>query len=110
MMSKSWTGPVTVTYGVRVRVAECARCERQRAIEARGLCHSCRTTCQANGTIGEYGYVKPDRLEDYAYRRGQGDSPGTAAGRLGISKRTACRYETQLAAAGRAPWRDWPVA
>jgi hypothetical protein len=41
-----------------------------------------------------------DRLEDYAERRARGDSIGEAAGRVGVSRRTADRYEARLKAAG----------
>jgi len=42
------------------------------------------------------------RLADYAERRGRGDSISESAGRVGVSRRTAERYEARLKAAGEA--------
>jgi hypothetical protein len=74
---------------------------------SRGLCNSCGTTCRHDGTIAEYGYTRADRMADYAHRRRNGDTIGLAASRLGISRRTAERYEAKLRDAGQAPWRAW---
>jgi hypothetical protein len=77
-----------------------------RPLLCRGLCNSCIWTCRHDGTYGEYGYTKADRIADYAHRRYNGDTIGLAASRLGISRRTAERYEAKLRDAGQAPWRS----
>lgn len=102
--------PTLVVYGIRRTVSECARCERVRPLFERGLCNSCRAVCRRKGTSAEFGYLKPDRMTDYAYRRRNGDCIALAAERIGVSKRTAERYEAQLVASGQAPWRGWPRA
>ena len=83
--------------GERRRLAECASCERIRPLIERGLCDSCRTLRRRDGTIGDYGYVKTDRMEDYADLRRFGESVAVAASRVGVSERTGWRYEAQLA-------------
>jgi hypothetical protein len=107
MMPVAQPLPTVVLYGRRRVVTECARCGKVRPLLERGLCNPCRKTCHDDGTIGDYGYVKADRMADYACRRLNGDSIAAAAVRLGISKRTAERYEAQLRDAGKAPWRQW---
>jgi hypothetical protein len=73
---------------------------------SRGLCNPCVWRCRDDGTIDGYGYTKADRMADYAHRRYNGDDIGLAASRLGISRRTAERYEAQLRDADQAPWRS----
>ena len=88
----------------------CASCQRVRPIITRGLCSTCRHRFEWDGTITDWGYVKADRLEDYAWLRASGESLPVAAARLGVTERTGWRYEAQLTRAGRAPWRvGWPV-
>jgi hypothetical protein len=53
-----------------------------------------------------WGRVLPARLEDYARQRSRGASVTAAAGRVGVSKRTAERYEAVLVAAGKTTWRE----
>src|ERR1700733_5670202 len=99
-----------IVSGQPRRVAECASCEQVRPIITRGLCSTCRHRFEWDGTITDWGYVKADRLEDYAWLRASGESVPVAAARLGVTERTGWRYEAQLTRAGRAPWRDgWPV-
>jgi hypothetical protein len=110
MIPLSWDGPVATIWGVRRRVTECASCGLERPVHCRGLCRPCQLRHQEDGTAGQFGYVKADRLEDYAWLRASGELLPVAAARLGVTARTAWRYEAQLAAAGQAPWRDgWPV-
>lgn len=101
--------PAVSLYGRRHTVAECARCGRVRPLLGRGLCNPCRWMSRRNGTILDYGYVKADRVADYARLRGLGYELEDAAVRVGVSKRTAERYEAQLRDAGMAPWRQWDV-
>ena len=106
MIPRSWTGPVAVIYGERRRVAECASCELVAPIYYRGLCVTCRDTHRTAGTLEEFGYVKADRLADYEWlTRECGETPTVAAARIGISERTAWRYEAELAASA-----GWPAA
>jgi hypothetical protein len=71
-------------------------------IESRGLCAACRRRNRDRGTLGEFGYVKADRLADYAELRGLGVPVPAAAARLGVSERTAWRYEAELKAGERS--------
>ena len=99
---------ITVANGVRVPVAECAGCEQVLPILARGLCSRCRSWHRTHGTIGDYGYVKADRMADYVRLRDSGWCDiGEAAARIGVSERTAERYEAELRDAGLAPWHEW---
>lgn len=84
---------------------QCASCDQGHPVIMRGLCNPCRHRYERAGTITDWGYVKADRLEDYAWLRRTGELVPVAATRLGVSERTAWRYEMQLAAEGRAPWR-----
>jgi hypothetical protein len=76
----------------------------------RGLCDSCGHARRRDGTLAEFGYVKADRRADFARYRTAGVDLAEAAGRVGVSERTGWRYETELAASGRAPWREWSRA
>ena len=87
-------------------VDECLRCERDRPIRCRGLCQACLNRSRHDGTVTDYGYVKTDRVRDYAQLRTAGYRVAAAGARVGVSGRTAQRYEKELAAAGQAPWRD----
>ena len=99
---------ITVAPGIRVPVAECACCEQVLPILARGLCSRCRSWHRTHGTIDDYGYTKADRLADYVRLRDSGwYDVGQAAARIGVSRRTAERYEAELRVAGLAPWRQW---
>jgi hypothetical protein len=74
---------------------ECADCGRPRELVTRGLCMPCRGRCRRAGTIADFGYLKPDRLADYADLRST-HSVVAAARRLGLSERTGWRYEQEL--------------
>ena len=102
--------PVVFRWGWNRILAECASCERVQPLRARGLCASCYVTRFRNGTLGEFGYLKADRMADYARLRLNGAAQAEAAKRVGVSRRTGERYEAELAASGRAPWRQWPGA
>ena len=78
-------------------MSECASCEHVRPLYYRGLCRPCRDSHRATRTIGQFGYIKADRLTDYAWlTRGCGESLSVAAARIGVSERTAWRYEAEL--------------
>ena len=81
--------------GDRRPVAECALCGYPRVIRGRGLCEPCRKHCRNDGTIAEYGYVRADRLADYTALREALGMRGAAA-RVGVTVRTAHRYEAAL--------------
>ena len=97
MIPNSWAGPIAVVDGIRRRVAECASCERTRPILSRGLCRSCKDRHLLDGALEEFGYLKADRMTDYEWLTRQcGELLPAAAARIGISERTAWRYEKQL--------------
>lgn len=89
------------------RVSECCSCERVLPVPRRGLCSRCYDRHLRYGTLDGFGYMKADRMADYARLRAGGADVPTAAARLGVTARTAWRYEGELAASGRAPWRQW---
>ena len=93
-----WSGPVVFTGGHFCRLDDCADCGRLMPMECRGLCAACRKRNGARGTLGEFGYVKADRVADYAELRRAGVPVPVAAARLGVSERTAWRYEAELMA------------
>ena len=84
-----------VPCGRRFPVAECGRCGHVRALRGRGLCAWCKKAATADGTIGQYGYVKADRMADYAELRASLGA-AEAARRVGVSRRTAHRYDAAL--------------
>ncbi len=47
--------------------------------------------------------IKEGRIEDYLFIGGPRITARTAAGRLGVTKRTIERYRAELRAAGRLP-------
>lgn len=92
-----------VARPVRVGVGVCADCGRVRPIPSRGLCHGCRHRHQDAGTLAEWGYTREDRIADYAaLRRDPEVTPAAAAARIGVSSRTAYRYEAALREAAAA--------
>ena len=103
MIPASWTRPVAFVGHSRRRVAECASCEQEGPLISRGLCKPCRDRHQWAGTLTSFGYVKADRVADYADLRRDGELLEVAASRIGVSERTAWRYEAGLKdAAGSA--------
>lgn len=46
-------------------------------------------------------------MTDHASHRNRGLTIGAAAKMADVGARTGSRYEAQLDAAGRAPWREW---
>ena len=88
--------------GYFLRLDDCADCGRLMPIESRGLCAACRKRNRDHGTLREFGYVKADRLADYAELRRLRVPVPAAAGRLGVSERTAWRYEAELKARERS--------
>jgi hypothetical protein len=107
MMARSQPLPVVFFHGCRRILAECGRCGTVRPLVGRGLCNRCVWDTWADGTRGEYGYVKADRLAEFARYRLAGVGVGEAARRVCVSGRTGWRYEAELAASGCAPWREW---
>ena len=81
--------------GRRCPVAQCASCGHPRVIRRRGLCSTCTQTHAADGTIGEYGHVKADRIAEYAPLR-PALTVTAAAARIGVSRATATAYEAAL--------------
>jgi hypothetical protein len=110
VIPRSCTLPVVVVWGERHILAECGSCEQVRPLMCRGLCHPCRERHRQDGTIAGFGYVKADRMADFARYRTAGADVAEAARRVCVSERTGWRYETELAASGRAPWRGRPRA
>lgn len=86
--------------GDRRAIAECARCGHLRVIRRRGLCFSCIKRCQRDGTLGEYGWLKADRLAVYREARAKGLTVEAAADKASVTKRTGWRYEAALREAG----------
>jgi hypothetical protein len=81
---------------------ECVSCGEIRPLCCRSLCGGCRGRHRRDGTIGDWGWVKADRVREYASLRRLGDSVPVAAVRTGVSVRTGWRYEAQLSAGRRA--------
>lgn len=92
-------------HGYLAPIAECARCEQVRPVRGRGLCEPCRKAAREDGTLNEYGWLRADRIAEYAQYRTGGLSVRAAARRLGVSERTCSRYEHALTSAGQAEWR-----
>jgi hypothetical protein len=59
----------------------------------------------ARGDREHYPCAKADKMADYALHRSRGLSIGAAARVADVGGRTGTRYEAELHAAGRAPWR-----
>jgi hypothetical protein len=85
--------PVVVIDGRRYRVAECACCGQQRPVLCRGLCPACGWKHQKAGTLDQFGYTRRDKLADFGALRDHAVSIRDSASRIGISERTAQRYE-----------------
>ena len=81
-----------------MQLRECDSCGELRDLPCRGLCPACRASHRRNGTLDGFGYVKADRLADFAVLR-PGLSVAAASGRLGVSVRTGFRYEAERRAA-----------
>ena len=77
----------------------CASCGEDRDLCCRGLCEKCRAQARRDGTLASFGYVKADRLADYAALRPAFSVP-VAAARIGVSERTGWRYEARSVPAG----------
>ena len=73
---------------------ECACCGEDRDLCCRGLCVACRSQARRDGTVGEFGYIKADRLADFTELR-RSCSVAVAAARLGVCERTGWRYEAE---------------
>jgi hypothetical protein len=77
-------------------VAECACCGQRRVVKRRGLCRACEKRHERAGTIADWGWTKAERLAEYRQARAGGLSPHQAAARVGVTRRTAWRYEAAL--------------
>ena len=104
MIARSSTLTLATVRGARRRVTVCASCEKVRPLITRGLCDPCRHRYEFDGTITDWGYVKADRVQDYAWLRKSGETLPVAASRIGVSERTAWRYEAELRDASSARW------
>lgn len=91
--------------GYMAQAGECVRCDRFRVLPIRGLCTTCYKYVREDGSLGDYGWTRNDRLAEYAGLRAGGLSIPAAAKRMGVSTRTGTRYEAELREAGNAPWR-----
>jgi hypothetical protein len=89
------SGPMIFAGGRFRRLDDCADCGRLMPIDARGLCSACYWRNRDHGTLDEFGCVKASRLADYAELRRLGVPVPVAAARLGVSERTAWRYEAE---------------
>lgn len=99
--SRRYTGRRTIT---------CAcGCARTGPAEGRGLIHPCYQRARATGTLHRWPARQPpaavyqarqprtlDRIADYADLLAWGHTPAQAAARLGVSLRTARRYQAHL--------------
>lgn len=83
---------------------ECCSCGLDRLLEARGLCSTCRHRAAEDGTLGQYGWVRVNRLAEFRDLRERRYPVEMAGARVGVSGRTAWRYEAALRSAG------WPAA
>jgi hypothetical protein len=72
---------------------ECCRCGRHRPLRPRGLCSTCRNRCTLDGTLGQYGWVRADRLAEFTELRDRHYPVEMAGARVGVCARTAWRYE-----------------
>jgi len=95
--------PAVFMYGRFLRLDDCASCGQYQPIESRGLCSPCRRRHREDGTLSDYGYVKADRFSDYVLIRPERVAERelaafirAAARRLGVSERTAWRYEADF--------------
>jgi hypothetical protein len=100
-------GVLAMVYrgGCMRSAGECARCGNVRVLRQRGLCQPCVRSATRDGSIDGYGWTRADRLAEYAGYRARGLNIREAAERTGVSRRVGDRYEADLAASGRAPWR-----
>ena len=72
---------------------ECGSCGRDKVIKARGLCSWCCHLRTLDGTLGQYGWVRADRLAEFRELRERHYPVELAGARVGVSARTAWRYE-----------------
>ena len=72
---------------------ECGSCGEDKALKARGLCLACYHRCTLDGTLGQYGWVRADRLAEFGQLRDRHYPVEFAGARVGVSSRTAWRYE-----------------
>lgn len=91
--------------GTKTISGRCRCCRRSRAADprsrhwARGYCGGCYDRWRKRGFPAEGPpavSARAARLEDYGDLRSFGLSPEAAARRLGVSARTAWRYEAEL--------------
>ena len=97
-MNRPGVVAVVEVYGRRLSLAECVSCGLARPILGRGLCGTCHSRHARDGTLTEYGYVKADRIAEYARLRDSGHTVASAAGRVGVTVRSGQRYEAELCA------------
>lgn len=89
----------------------CADCGRVREHEARRRCRACYHRHRRRELAAAHVPVIAQRVGDYAWLCAQGETRDAACARLGISRRTAWRYEARLRAGWVPPgWEEWPAA
>ena len=71
----------------------CGCCGKTRSLKARELCTTCHVHCTLDGTLGQYGWVRADRLAEFRELRERHYPVELAGARVGVSARTAWRYE-----------------
>jgi hypothetical protein len=76
--------------------------DRMTQMEACGCAQAGRDYANTHRTPGQ----RAARVDDYAELRAGGATIEQSAGRVGVSRRTADRYEARLLAEGRATWRE----
>ena len=72
---------------------ECGSCGLDKTLKARGLCSWCYKGRGRDGTLGQYGWVRADRLAEFGQLRDRHYPVEFAGARVGVSSRTAWRYE-----------------
>ena len=72
---------------------ECGSCGRDKTLKARGLCSWCHQKHTLDGTLGQYGWVRVNRLAEFGELRNRHYPVELAGARVGVSARTAWRYE-----------------
>jgi hypothetical protein len=72
---------------------ECCLCGRTKRIKGRELCSACFNRSTLDGTLGNYGWVRVNRLAEFSELRDRHYPVEMAGARVGVCARTAWRYE-----------------
>ena len=73
----------------------CVSCEQDRPVFSRHMCKPCyqRLWRRDDGSLEQFGWVRADRLAEFGQLRDRQYSVEAAGARVGVSARTAWRYE-----------------